>query len=189
MPRSIRASATSEGAMTDTTDPPRKASVLAAQSARRFLHQAAGRHGRAAGAAGDAVRRHICRTHRALRSDPQRHGQHAAAAELEASARHRPVRPRHLLAHHLRRAHRADHRPVLAFLGCTVGAFIGAASAYFGGKIDNAIQRCIDLMLSFPADRAGAGGGRGARPQPRSSGSTSTSSSRSRSRSCRRSRA
>lgn len=37
-----------------------------------------------------------------------------------------------------------------AFLGCTVGAFIGAASAYFGGKIDNAIQRCIDLMLSFP---------------------------------------
>jgi peptide/nickel transport system permease protein len=37
-----------------------------------------------------------------------------------------------------------------AFLGCTVGAVIGAASAYFGGKIDNAIQRGIDLMLSFP---------------------------------------
>ena len=37
-----------------------------------------------------------------------------------------------------------------AFLGCTVGAIIGAASAYFGGRIDNAIQRCIDLMLSFP---------------------------------------
>lgn len=37
-----------------------------------------------------------------------------------------------------------------AFLGCTLGAIIGAASAYFGGKIDNVIQRGIDLMLSFP---------------------------------------
>jgi peptide/nickel transport system permease protein len=37
-----------------------------------------------------------------------------------------------------------------ALLGCTVGAVIGAGSAYFGGKIDNAIQRCIDLLLSFP---------------------------------------
>lgn len=37
-----------------------------------------------------------------------------------------------------------------AFVGCTVGAIIGAGSAYFGGKVDNAIQRCIDLMLSFP---------------------------------------
>ncbi|ARP99634.1 ABC transporter permease [Pseudorhodoplanes sinuspersici] len=37
-----------------------------------------------------------------------------------------------------------------AFLGCTIGAIIGAASAYFGGPIDNAIQRGIDLLLSFP---------------------------------------
>jgi peptide/nickel transport system permease protein len=37
-----------------------------------------------------------------------------------------------------------------AFVGCTLGAVIGAASAYFGGRIDNAIQRGIDLMLSFP---------------------------------------
>lgn len=37
-----------------------------------------------------------------------------------------------------------------ALVGCTLGAIIGAASAYFGGKIDNAIQRGIDLMLSFP---------------------------------------
>jgi peptide/nickel transport system permease protein len=37
-----------------------------------------------------------------------------------------------------------------AFLGCTAGAIIGAASAYFGGKIDNIVQRCIDLLLSFP---------------------------------------
>jgi peptide/nickel transport system permease protein len=37
-----------------------------------------------------------------------------------------------------------------AFLGCTLGAIIGATSAYFGGRIDNVIQRGIDLMLSFP---------------------------------------
>ncbi len=37
-----------------------------------------------------------------------------------------------------------------AFIGCTLGAIIGAASAYFGGAIDNAIQRLIELLLSFP---------------------------------------
>jgi len=37
-----------------------------------------------------------------------------------------------------------------AFIGCTIGAVIGAASAYFGGAIDNAIQRIIELLLSFP---------------------------------------
>jgi peptide/nickel transport system permease protein len=37
-----------------------------------------------------------------------------------------------------------------AFLGCTIGAVIGAASAYFGGRIDDLVQRAIDLLLSFP---------------------------------------
>jgi peptide/nickel transport system permease protein len=37
-----------------------------------------------------------------------------------------------------------------AFSGCTAGALIGAASGYFGGRIDNAIQRVVDIMLSFP---------------------------------------
>jgi peptide/nickel transport system permease protein len=37
-----------------------------------------------------------------------------------------------------------------AFIGCTLGAIVGAASAYFGGAIDNAIQRVIDVLLSFP---------------------------------------
>lgn len=37
-----------------------------------------------------------------------------------------------------------------AMFGCTVGALIGAASGYFGGRIDNAIQRVVDVMLSFP---------------------------------------
>ena len=34
--------------------------------------------------------------------------------------------------------------------GCTLGALVGAASGYFGGRIDNAIQRVVDIMLSFP---------------------------------------
>ena len=37
-----------------------------------------------------------------------------------------------------------------AVAGCTLGALMGAASGYFGGRIDNAIQRVVDIMLSFP---------------------------------------
>ena len=37
-----------------------------------------------------------------------------------------------------------------ALFGCTLGAFIGAASGYFGGRIDNLIQAVVDIMLSFP---------------------------------------
>ena len=37
-----------------------------------------------------------------------------------------------------------------AVVGCTVGALVGAVSGYFGGRIDNWIQRVVDIMLSFP---------------------------------------
>jgi len=37
-----------------------------------------------------------------------------------------------------------------SLFGCTLGALVGAASGYFGGRIDNAIQRVVDIMLSFP---------------------------------------
>jgi len=37
-----------------------------------------------------------------------------------------------------------------AFLGATVGAVIGVASAYFGGRTDLIVQRFMDLVLSFP---------------------------------------
>jgi peptide/nickel transport system permease protein len=37
-----------------------------------------------------------------------------------------------------------------AMSGCTLGALVGAASGYFGGRIDNIIQRIVDIMLSFP---------------------------------------
>lgn len=37
-----------------------------------------------------------------------------------------------------------------SLLGATIGAVIGVASAYFGGKTDLIIQRLVDVMLSFP---------------------------------------
>jgi len=39
---------------------------------------------------------------------------------------------------------------VAAIIGATVGAVIGVASAYFGGKIDLIIQRVMDIFLAFP---------------------------------------
>lgn len=37
-----------------------------------------------------------------------------------------------------------------SFLGATLGAILGVASAYFGGKVDLVLQRFMDLLLSFP---------------------------------------
>ncbi|HKI99994.1 MAG TPA: ABC transporter permease [bacterium] len=37
-----------------------------------------------------------------------------------------------------------------AIIGATAGLFIGVASAYFGGKIDQIVQRLLDILLSFP---------------------------------------
>src|SRR5437899_2060421 len=37
-----------------------------------------------------------------------------------------------------------------AFLGATVGAVIGVASAYFAGKVDLLVQRVVDIFLAFP---------------------------------------
>jgi peptide/nickel transport system permease protein len=37
-----------------------------------------------------------------------------------------------------------------SFLGCSLGALIGVASVYYGGKIDLVIQRIVDIMLVFP---------------------------------------
>ena len=39
---------------------------------------------------------------------------------------------------------------IASFLGCTAGAVIGVASAYFGGKTDLIIQGIMDVLLSFP---------------------------------------
>jgi len=37
-----------------------------------------------------------------------------------------------------------------SFLGSTIGAVLGVASAYFGGRIDDWIQRFVDILLAFP---------------------------------------
>jgi peptide/nickel transport system permease protein len=37
-----------------------------------------------------------------------------------------------------------------AFIGATVGAVLGVASAYFGGKVDLLLQRLMDIFLAFP---------------------------------------
>jgi peptide/nickel transport system permease protein len=37
-----------------------------------------------------------------------------------------------------------------SFIGSTLGAMLGVASAYFGGRIDNIIQRFMDILLAFP---------------------------------------
>jgi peptide/nickel transport system permease protein len=37
-----------------------------------------------------------------------------------------------------------------SILGSTIGAIVGVASAYFGGRIDMLVQRLMDIVLSFP---------------------------------------
>jgi len=37
-----------------------------------------------------------------------------------------------------------------SFVGSTLGAMLGVASAYFGGKVDDWIQRFMDVLLAFP---------------------------------------
>lgn len=37
-----------------------------------------------------------------------------------------------------------------SFVGSSLGAILGIASAYFGGKIDDWIQRVVDVLLAFP---------------------------------------
>jgi peptide/nickel transport system permease protein len=37
-----------------------------------------------------------------------------------------------------------------SFIGCSVGAILGVASAYFGGRTDTLLQRVMDILLSFP---------------------------------------
>jgi peptide/nickel transport system permease protein len=37
-----------------------------------------------------------------------------------------------------------------SLIGSTIGAVLGIASAYFGGRIDNWLQRFVDVLLAFP---------------------------------------
>lgn len=37
-----------------------------------------------------------------------------------------------------------------SFVGCTLGLVLGVVGAYFGGRVDQIIQRLMDVLLSFP---------------------------------------
>jgi len=37
-----------------------------------------------------------------------------------------------------------------SFVGCTCGLLLGVVGAYFGGRVDQVIQRLMDVVLSFP---------------------------------------
>ena len=37
-----------------------------------------------------------------------------------------------------------------SFVGCTLGLVLGVVGAYFGGRVDQLIQRLMDVLLSFP---------------------------------------
>jgi len=37
-----------------------------------------------------------------------------------------------------------------SFIGCSLGALLGIASAFFAGKVDLVLQRIVDIVLSFP---------------------------------------
>jgi peptide/nickel transport system permease protein len=37
-----------------------------------------------------------------------------------------------------------------SFIGSSLGAILGVASAYFGGRVDNILQRIMDILLAFP---------------------------------------
>lgn len=37
-----------------------------------------------------------------------------------------------------------------SFAGSSIGAILGVASAYFGGRLDDWIQRFVDILLAFP---------------------------------------
>ena len=38
-----------------------------------------------------------------------------------------------------------------AILGSTIGLFVGVSSAYFGGWVDNIMQRIVDVLMAFPS--------------------------------------
>src|SRR6266568_9221555 len=37
-----------------------------------------------------------------------------------------------------------------SFVGCTLGLVLGVVGAYLGGRVDQLIQRLMDVLLSFP---------------------------------------
>ena len=86
-----------------------------------------------------------------IRSGVDRFRRHADEAQRRALVRHRPVRARRVsAASSTARARRWPSASFRRSSGAPLGALVGATSGYFGGRIDTAIQRVVDIMLSFP---------------------------------------
>ncbi len=66
-------------------------------------------------------------------------------------ARHRPAGPRRAVAHHLRRAHLADHRALGITFSFILGIVIGGLAGYHGGMFDLIVQRIIEVLQSIPS--------------------------------------
>jgi len=92
----------------------------------------------------------FCEWGRAIRSVGDRFCFAAYRAVLGSLVRHGRLRPRHLLAPDLWLATALVIGFTSSFVGSSVGAILGIASAYFGGRIDIWIQRVVDILLAFP---------------------------------------
>ena len=87
----------------------------------------------------------------AVRSGRAGAGAAARRADRAALVRARRARTRHLRARALRRAHLAAGRPRRGRRVVDASAsLLGSIAGYFGGRVDEAISRVIDILLAFP---------------------------------------
>ena len=66
------------------------------------------------------------------------------------SPRHRPPRARHVLAHHLRHPHLAHRWPDRHHHQLSLRHYPRRLAGYYGGWVDNVVQRSIEVIRSFP---------------------------------------
>ena len=72
-------------------------------------------------------------------------------AELGALVRHRPARPRRLLARDRRRADMLSVAPLATLLGIVAGTIVGLVTGYFGGaRRRRRSAAIIDAVLALP---------------------------------------
>ena len=119
------------------------------------------------------------RARRPVRGQPP--GQ-ARRAVRRALVRHRPTRPRRLLARDRRRAQiMLVVAPLATVLGTVLGTTLGLVTGYFRGAVDDVMMRFIDAFLALPRAHHRAAGARRARPleHRRSSSSSGSCSHRS----------
>ena len=81
----------------------------------------------------------------------RRHPEQAPAAVVRPLVRHRPARPRRLLAGHRRGArHPRSWRRWPRCSGTVLGTALGLVTGYFRGLTDDVIMRIVDAFLAIP---------------------------------------